>query len=259
MQRHDLHWRCWSRSRRGSASRGCWARSSSETRTCWRRRRLLWSGRARKAAVTFRFQLDGRVGISETLVGAHAALLTPTPTVNTTHYGKHQLCDHAHLGKSRHLVSKTPSFVEWGYPIPLSSQLSLISAMPYLETQPKIIIAGAGIGGLTAALALPAAGFNNIHIFEASHTLTTLGVGINVRPSAVLILRNLGLLAALDKTGMRTQELNFYNRHGDSILSEKRGNSSGYAVPQFFIYRGEFQMLLLSAVKERLGGRRNPA
>jgi len=125
--------------------------------------------------------------------------------------------------------------------------------MPYLEHQPKILIAGAGIGGLSAALALHASGFSNIQIFEASSTLTTLGVGINVQPSAVLILRNLGLLEALDKTGIRTQELNFYNRHGDSILSEKRGVQAGYDVPQFSIHRGEFQMLLLSAVKQRLG------
>jgi 2-polyprenyl-6-methoxyphenol hydroxylase-like FAD-dependent oxidoreductase len=125
--------------------------------------------------------------------------------------------------------------------------------MPYLEHQPAILIAGAGIGGLSAALALHASGFTDIKIFEASSTLTTLGVGINVQPSAVLILRNLGLLEALEKTGIQTQELNFYNRHGDSILSEKRGVQAGYEVPQFSIHRGEFQMLLLSAVKERLG------
>lgn len=125
--------------------------------------------------------------------------------------------------------------------------------MPYLHVQPKILIAGAGIGGLSTALALHAVGMTDIHIFEASSSLTTLGVGINVQPSAVLILRNLGLLEALEKTGIKTQELNFYNRHGDSILSEKRGLEAGYSVPQFSIHRGEFQMLLLSAVKERLG------
>lgn len=125
--------------------------------------------------------------------------------------------------------------------------------MPYASQQPKILIAGAGIGGLATALALHASGFTNIQIFEASATLTTLGVGINVQPSAVLILRNLGLLDALNKTGIRTQELNFYNRHGDSILSEKRGVHAGYDIPQFSLHRGDFQMLLLSAVKERLG------
>ncbi|KXH44934.1 monooxygenase [Colletotrichum nymphaeae SA-01] len=125
--------------------------------------------------------------------------------------------------------------------------------MPFLNPQPKIIIAGAGIGGLTAALSLHAAGFTDIHIFEAASQLTTLGVGINVQPSAILILRNLGLLEAFEKTGVKTQELNFYNRHGHAILSEPRGLKAGYAVPQFSVHRGECQMLLLSAVKERLG------
>ncbi|KAI0024283.1 hypothetical protein F4780DRAFT_655574 [Xylariomycetidae sp. FL0641] len=126
--------------------------------------------------------------------------------------------------------------------------------MPFLSIpQPRILIAGAGVGGLATALSLHAAGFTDIHIFEATAKLTTLGVGINVQPSAVLILRNLGLLPALEDIGVETKELNFYNRHGNPILSEPRGRDAGYAVPQFSIHRGEFQMLLLDAVKERVG------
>lgn len=124
------------------------------------------------------------------------------------------------------------------------------------SSQPRILIAGAGIGGLCTALSLHAAGHTDIHIFEAASSLATLGVGINVQPSAVLILRNWGLLPALEKTGIETQELNFYNRHGDTILSEPRGKKSGYVVPQFSIHRGELQMLLLEAVKERIGADR---
>jgi len=122
-----------------------------------------------------------------------------------------------------------------------------------MPTPPKILIVGAGIGGLSAALALQAEGFHDIHVFEASSNLTTLGVGINVQPSAVLILRNLGLLPTLEQCGVKTKELNYYNRHGDAIVSEPRGLDAGYLVPQFSIHRGEFQMLLLDAVKERLG------
>jgi 2-polyprenyl-6-methoxyphenol hydroxylase-like FAD-dependent oxidoreductase len=80
------------------------------------------------------------------------------------------------------------------------------------SSQPRVLIAGAGIGGLSVALALHAAGFQDIHIFEQSRELTTLGVGINVQPSAVLILRNLGLLPELERFGIETKELNFYNR-----------------------------------------------
>lgn len=128
--------------------------------------------------------------------------------------------------------------------------------MPLLSPQPKILIAGAGIGGLSTALSLHAAGFTDIHIFEASSHLTTLGVGINVQPSAVLILRNLGLLARLQDIGVETKELNFYSRHGNPILSEPRGVGAGYTTPQFSLHRGEFQMLLLDVVKERLGSDR---
>lgn len=120
-------------------------------------------------------------------------------------------------------------------------------------SEQPIIIIGAGIGGLTAALHLHAHGFTNLRIFEAAPMLTTLGVGINVQPHAVLILRNLGLLDALAGTGVSTRELNYYNRHGDEILREQRGVYAGYKVPQFSIHRGELQMMLLQTAKERVG------
>lgn len=138
-------------------------------------------------------------------------------------------------------------------PISVTAAVEQITNTMTKSPQPRILIAGAGVGGLSAALTLHAAGYTDIHIFEAAASLTTLGVGINVQPSAVLILRNLGLLPRLEQTGIETAELNFYNRHGDSILSEPRGKHAGYAVPQYSVHRGEFQMLLLDAVKERLG------
>lgn len=122
--------------------------------------------------------------------------------------------------------------------------------------KPSVIIVGAGIGGLVTALHLHAYGFTDIHIFEAASTLSTLGVGINVQPSAVLILRDLGLLPAMVSTGIETAELNYYDRFGNPIISEPRGLKAGYAVPQISIHRGEFQMLLLEAVKERVGADR---
>ncbi|KAF2211278.1 hypothetical protein CERZMDRAFT_43777 [Cercospora zeae-maydis SCOH1-5] len=122
-----------------------------------------------------------------------------------------------------------------------------------MTTDPAIKIIGAGVGGLATALQLHAHGFRNIDLYEASTQLLSLGVGINVQPSAVLILRNLGLLPALEHTGVETKELNYYDRFGNPIISEPRGKYAGYKVPQFSIHRGNLQMLLLDAVKERLG------
>lgn len=122
-----------------------------------------------------------------------------------------------------------------------------------MPIDPKIVIVGAGIGGLVTALQLHANGFRNIHIFEAASQLTTLGVGINVQPHAILVLRDLGLLPALQNTGIETQELNYYDRFGNAIISEPRGKFAGYDVPQFSIHRGQMQMLLLDTVYERLG------
>jgi 2-polyprenyl-6-methoxyphenol hydroxylase-like FAD-dependent oxidoreductase len=129
--------------------------------------------------------------------------------------------------------------------------------MPCLQsTYPTIAIIGAGIGGLTAALHLHAHGFVNIELFESAEELRTLGVGINIQPHAVVVLRNLGLLPALEFTGVLTQELNCYNKFGNEIFSRPRGKYAGYEVPQLSIHRGELQMLLLDTVRERLGNER---
>ncbi|ROW07401.1 hypothetical protein VMCG_03810 [Cytospora schulzeri] len=120
-------------------------------------------------------------------------------------------------------------------------------------TSAPIIIIGGGIGGLSTALALHALGFKDIHIFEAVREIRALGVGINVQPSAVLILRNWGLLPRLEKIGRETKELRMFNRLGNHILSEPLGRHAGYTIPQYSVHRGEFQMLLLDAVKERIG------
>ena len=60
----------------------------------------------------------------------------------------------------------------------------------------KIVIAGAGIGGLTAAMCLSRAGFD-VKVFEAVGELRPLGVGINIQAGAVRILSGLGLEPAL--------------------------------------------------------------
>jgi len=115
-----------------------------------------------------------------------------------------------------------------------------------------IAILGAGIGGLTAALSLHAAGFS-CRVFEAAAEIKPLGVGINLLPHAVSVLDGLGLLDALTAVGVTTAESAFYNAHGQFVYSEPAGRFAGYHWPQFSIHRGDLQAVLLQAVRERMG------
>ncbi len=119
----------------------------------------------------------------------------------------------------------------------------------------KIVIAGAGIGGLTAAMCLHRAGFG-VEVFEAVSGLKPLGVGINIQASAVRILSGLGLEPALAAAGIETRELRYANRHGQTIWADPRGRHAGLPWPQFSIHRGELQMLLFDAARRMLGSGR---
>jgi len=119
----------------------------------------------------------------------------------------------------------------------------------------KIAIAGAGIGGLTAAMCLHRAGFE-VEVFEAVNELRPLGVGINIQAGAVRILSGLGLEPALAATGIETRELRYANRHGQTIWADPRGRHAGLPWPQFSIHRGELQMILFDAARKTLGADR---
>ena len=116
----------------------------------------------------------------------------------------------------------------------------------------QVIIAGAGIGGLTLALMLHRRGIG-VRIFEQASEVRELGVGINTLPIAIRELAEIGLLPALDLAGIRTRELIYLNRQGQEVWRELRGIDGGHPLPQFSIHRGRFQKLLYDAVVERLG------
>ncbi|WP_326543998.1 flavin-dependent oxidoreductase [Pseudorhodoferax sp.] len=116
----------------------------------------------------------------------------------------------------------------------------------------KILIIGAGIGGLTAALALHRLG-HEVEVREQAREIRALGVGINLLPHAVGVLSSHGLLDALLQAGIEAHEYVFMNPFGQRILGDARGRAAGYAHPQIAIHRGALQMILLDAVQVALG------
>jgi 2-polyprenyl-6-methoxyphenol hydroxylase-like FAD-dependent oxidoreductase len=109
----------------------------------------------------------------------------------------------------------------------------------------RILIAGAGIGGLTAALCLHEAGIP-VEIVEAAPRCEPLGVGINLLPAAVTELTRLGLGPDLAAIGAPVAEMAHFDRHGNVIWRQPRTG-------QYSLHRGELQLLLLDAVRQRLG------
>lgn len=115
-----------------------------------------------------------------------------------------------------------------------------------------VLIAGGGIGGLTAALHLHRAG-HEVDVYESVVTPKELGVGINLLPHSVRVLDDLGLLPALEAVAVTTSKLSFLSEDGVTIWSEPRGRDAGNPWPQLSIHRGRLQMILLAAARDRLG------
>lgn len=116
----------------------------------------------------------------------------------------------------------------------------------------KIIIAGGGIGGLTAALLLHKAGMQ-VKVFESVKEVKPLGVGINLLPHSVTILNELGLTPKLAEIAVSSKALLYYNKFGQRYWEEPRGVYAGYKVPQFSIHRGMFQQLLFEEARSVIG------
>ena len=74
--------------------------------------------------------------------------------------------------------------------------------------KPRILIAGAGLGGLTAAACLLKKGFD-VRIFEQAPQLGEIGAGIQQSANSVKVLFDLGLRDALEQIAVRPRDYEF--------------------------------------------------
>ncbi|MBO3090034.1 flavin-dependent oxidoreductase [Cellulomonas dongxiuzhuiae] len=120
-------------------------------------------------------------------------------------------------------------------------------------TEPRVLVAGGGIGGLAVALTLHQIGVP-FTVLEGARELAPLGVGINLQPNAVRELDDLGIGPdVLDTIGVPAREWALVGRNGHDIYSEPRGLDAGYRWPQYALHRGRLQLLLAQVVQERAG------
>ena len=111
-----------------------------------------------------------------------------------------------------------------------------------------VLIAGGGIGGLTAAIALRQAGLP-VQVLERTPEIRELGAGITLQANAVLALRRIGLDRAVMAAG-RSIGIASIRRWDGTLLSgtDFREIETLLGAPSVAIHRATLQRILLEAL-----------
>ena len=117
-----------------------------------------------------------------------------------------------------------------------------------------VLIAGAGIGGLSAALALSRSGFR-VLVLEQAERLEETGAGIQLSPNATRILIGLGLADRLAPHVVAPTAIRVLGgRSGREIVRIPLGPEATqrYGAPYWVIHRGDLQAALNDAAVQDL-------
>jgi len=115
-----------------------------------------------------------------------------------------------------------------------------------------IIVAGAGIGGLTASLALAAQGFRVV-VLEKAEKLEEAGTGLQLSPNASRILVELGLQARLAPRAVTPESINIMSaRAGCEIARLPLGEAASFraGAPYWVMHRADLQAALEAEVND---------
>ena len=115
-----------------------------------------------------------------------------------------------------------------------------------------IFIAGAGIGGLTAALSLAQKGFRVV-VLEKAERLEEAGAGLQLSPNASRVLIDLGLKERLRPRAVTPEAITIVSaRAGGEIARLPLGEaaSARAGAPYWVIHRADLQTALADAVRE---------
>lgn len=115
-----------------------------------------------------------------------------------------------------------------------------------------MVVAGAGIGGLTAALALAKAGFRVI-VIERAERLQEFGAGLQLSPNASRILIDLGLEPLLAPSLVAPDSVKVMSAHDGAVLATiplGPGAAFRYGAPYWVVHRADLQNALFRRAGE---------
>ncbi len=114
----------------------------------------------------------------------------------------------------------------------------------------KILIAGGGIGGLTAALCALHQGFEAT-VFERAKTYEPIGAGIQLSPNAMKVFRAIGLEDAITAKAFQPNSLQArMGRSGREMFNISLANHK-WGAPYLHIHRAALMEILVSALNKR--------
>ncbi len=126
----------------------------------------------------------------------------------------------------------------------------MASAAPAVKLpRMKVLIAGGGIGGLTAALCLAQRGCE-VAVFEQAPQFAEVGAGIQLSPNASRVLHHVGLEHALQARAFLPEGTQFRGWKTGAVISEQPLGESArlrYGHPYYHMHRGDLLRVLVDA------------
>jgi len=122
--------------------------------------------------------------------------------------------------------------------------------------RPKVLIAGAGIGGLVAGLSLIQRGIE-VEIFEQAPELRELGAGVQLSANGTRVLIALDLEQQMEAIACEPsgKEIRLYSTGQTWKLFDLGASSRAmYGAPYWMVHRGDFHRVLLEAFRQRAPG-----
>ncbi len=117
----------------------------------------------------------------------------------------------------------------------------------------KALVAGGGIGGISAALCLARAGWD-VAVYEQAPSFEEIGAGIQLSPNCTRVLHHLGLEEALRARASLPEGTQFRQWRSGRVISEQplgRQMLDRYGFPYYHIHRGDLLRILVDAALQQ--------
>lgn len=118
-------------------------------------------------------------------------------------------------------------------------------------SHPHALIAGAGIGGLCAALCLARGGWL-VSVFDQANALEEAGAGLQLSPNASAILRDLNVIERLIPSSLAPRAIKIRRARDGATLSlmQLNGAEKRWGAPYLLVHRADLQRALLETIAQ---------